>query len=25
MAQGVEKYNVMPWSIPVGIKLNVGF
>ena len=25
LAQGVERYNIMPWSIPVGIKLNIGF
>lgn len=23
--QGIERYNVTPWSIPVGIKLNVTF
>ena len=23
--QGIERYNVTPWSIPVGIKLNVIF
>ncbi len=23
--QGIERYNVTPWSIPVGIKLNVSF
>ncbi|NQU33585.1 MAG: SusC/RagA family TonB-linked outer membrane protein [Bacteroidetes bacterium] len=23
--QGIERYNVRPWSIPVGIKLNVSF
>jgi len=25
MSQGVERYNIQPWSIPVGIKLNIGF
>lgn len=23
LAQGVERYNIQPWAIPVGIKLNV--
>lgn len=23
--QGIERYNVRPWTIPVGIKLNVNF
>ena len=23
--QGIERYNVNPWTIPVGIKLNVSF
>ena len=23
--QGIERYNVAPWTIPVGIKLNVSF
>lgn len=23
--QGIERYNVAPWTIPVGIKLNVNF
>jgi len=23
--QGIERYNVTPWSVPVGIKLNVTF
>ena len=23
--QGIERYNVSPWTIPVGIKLNVSF
>ena len=23
--QGIERYNVRPWTIPVGIKLNVSF
>ncbi|MFT4152280.1 SusC/RagA family TonB-linked outer membrane protein [Parafilimonas sp.] len=23
--QGIERYNVTPWSLPVGIKLNIGF
>lgn len=23
--QGIERYNVTPWSIPVGVKLNVTF
>ena len=23
--QGIERYNVTPWSIPIGIKLNVTF
>ncbi len=23
--QGIERYNVSPWTIPVGIKVNVGF
>ena len=23
--QGIERYNVAPWSIPVGIKLNINF
>jgi hypothetical protein len=23
--QGIERYNVTPWTIPVGIKLNVTF
>lgn len=23
--QGIERYNVTPWTIPVGIKLNVSF
>ena len=25
MAQGVERYNIQPWSIPVGFKLNASF
>jgi TonB-linked SusC/RagA family outer membrane protein len=25
LAQGVERYNINPWAIPVGIKLNVSF
>jgi len=23
--QGIERFNVSPWTIPVGIKLNVSF
>lgn len=23
--QGIERYNVTPWSIPVGFKINVTF
>ncbi|MEN8117238.1 MAG: SusC/RagA family TonB-linked outer membrane protein [Bacteroidota bacterium] len=23
--QGIERYNVTPWSVPIGIKLNVSF
>ena len=23
--QGIERYNVTPWTIPVGVKLNVRF
>ena len=23
--QGIERYNVNPWSIPIGFKLNFGF
>jgi TonB-linked SusC/RagA family outer membrane protein len=25
LSQGVERYNIQPWSIPVGFKLNIGF
>ena len=25
LSQGVERYNVQPWAIPVGIKLNASF
>lgn len=25
LSQGVERYNIQPWSIPVGIKLNASF
>lgn len=25
LAQGVERYNIQPWSIPVGFKLNASF
>jgi hypothetical protein len=23
--QGIERYNVSPWTIPIGVKLNVSF
>ena len=23
--QGIERYNVNPWTIPIGFKLNFGF
>jgi phage host-nuclease inhibitor protein Gam len=23
--QGIERFNVAPWTIPVGLKLNVNF
>ena len=23
--QGIERYNVNPWTIPLGFKLNFGF
>ena len=23
--QGIERYNVTPWTVPIGIKLNIGF
>jgi hypothetical protein len=23
--QGIERYNVAPWTIPIGIKLNISF
>jgi len=25
LSQGVERYNIQPWAIPVGIKLNASF
>jgi hypothetical protein len=23
--QGIERYNITPWTIPMGVKLNVRF